>query len=189
MPRNLNRLLLSAAQKGNVKKISALIAEGADVKSFDRGDGYTPLFNALVEGHREAWRHLLSAGADVNAKSRDSRTAMHFAALAADVEALETFVNHGLQVNAKDWQGKTPLMLATSVEAVEWLLQHGADPNATDTDGCTAMHDVCVMMLSAEDGEADEEGEKFLAMLQKHGADPTIKDKMGRTPRDFLKQR
>lgn len=181
MADDLDKQLRDAALNGNLKKVRALLAEGADINGHSRGDPNTALLFAFMEGHREVWRHLLDAGADVHAKDETGETAMHVAARAGDVEALEALSNLGLPVEARDQFGRTPLMGATG-EAIEWLLKHGADPNATDKDGCTVLHEVCLY------GDLDEEGEAVFALLENYGADPNIKDVLGRTPRDFLKQ-
>lgn len=113
---------------------------------------------------------------------------MHASASSGDVEALEALHRLGLSIESQDRFGKTPLMEATLLEAVEWLLKHGANPNATAKDGCTVLHEVYIGIMSAG-GDFDEEGKSWVALLEKYGADPTIRDEKGRTPKDFLKRR
>ena len=60
--------LARAAGRGEVKKISLLIDEGADVNGKDR-NGLTPLMHAARGGHAEAVELLLERGADASAQA------------------------------------------------------------------------------------------------------------------------
>lgn len=57
---------------------------------------------------------------------------------------VRTAIAHGAEVNAKDWQGRTPLMLAAgsesfSIETIRLLVEQGADVNAKCASGETAL--------------------------------------------------
>lgn len=188
MPRNINRQLRDAAQEGDLKKVLALLAEGADVNAASRGDGYNALMLAVVEGHENVWRHLLDAAARVDVKNEMGETAMHIAAGNGNIEAMQALHERGLSIHDKERFGKTPLMEAATdapTEVVEWLLKHGADPNVVDKDGCTALHWAYVGILKSQ-GECDDACRHTIALLEKHGADPNVEDNMGRKPKDLL---
>jgi predicted short-subunit dehydrogenase-like oxidoreductase (DUF2520 family) len=50
--------------------------------------------------------------ADVNARSHDQATALHFAVLRGDAQIVATLVKAGADVNAKTVNGATPLSIA-----------------------------------------------------------------------------
>jgi ankyrin repeat protein len=56
----------SAAQDGDVGRLSELVAEGHAVNAFD-DLGHTPLHYAVEKGHLDAARFLIGSRADVNA--------------------------------------------------------------------------------------------------------------------------
>jgi Zn-dependent protease with chaperone function len=59
-----------------------------------------------------------------------------------DTEAVKKLIDDGADVNAKDEDGKTPLMLAAEMghrDIVKILLTEGAEVNAKDKDGFTAL--------------------------------------------------
>ncbi len=61
---------------------------------------------------------------------------LHWAALGDDVAVASRLVDRGVAVDARDGQGRTPLMVAAAFESVsvaELLLARGADPIARDT--------------------------------------------------------
>ena len=122
----------------------------------------TELAQAALEGDVSRLNGLLAAGAAVNARCwlSDDRfqlhnknaTALHFAALACQLEAVEALLTAGADVNAETDAGQTPLWMAASdkwmsVEAGEGcadvaraLLAAGARLHARDDLGQTPLY-------------------------------------------------
>jgi ankyrin repeat protein len=70
-----------AATLGDLQRVKALVAEHPDlVSSTANTFGNTPLMYAAIYGHKDIARFLLANKADVNARNRDSKTALHWAA-------------------------------------------------------------------------------------------------------------
>ncbi|PPC84560.1 MAG: hypothetical protein CTY35_01470 [Methylotenera sp.] len=71
---------------------------------------------------------------------------LHNATIARDATRVEYLLKRGAKVNARDDEGKTPLIVAVAsgdISLISGLLAYGADPNAQDHDGWTAaMHGV-----------------------------------------------
>jgi len=80
--------LIDAATNGDVAKVQALLAEGADVNYQDQY-GRTALFSAAKRGHTEAVRILLTKGAEVNHKSKAGKTALSMADTKAIAQLLK----------------------------------------------------------------------------------------------------
>jgi ankyrin repeat protein len=86
---------------------------------------------------------------------------------------VEAFIRAGINVNAKDKDGATPLMLASEkgdIEMTRVLLKNGADPNASDIDGYTAL------MFASYSGNLE-----IARLLVGSGADVDARDKDGWT--------
>jgi cytohesin len=69
---------------------------------------------------------LLAKGAEVDAKSKEGRTPLHYAALGDRMELAELLLAKGADVNVKDNDGKTPLKLAKSGEMKGLLRKYRA---------------------------------------------------------------
>ncbi len=128
--------LSEAAYAGDEAVLRVLIERGADVKSA----GFLPLYFAL--------RSNCAKCVDMLIKSLD-RDALNMAMLfvappLGDARTVKMLLDHGADVNAKDPEGHTILMLAASsdalpVEAVKTLIERGADVNAKNANGETAL--------------------------------------------------
>ena len=96
---------------------------------------------------------LLARGADAHARSKTGESSLMEAAIRGDVRAVKLLLENGVDVNAADHRGYTPLLLAAqydgdSVALVQLLLDHGADVTAV-AEGETALS------LAAKRGETE----------------------------------
>ncbi len=63
-------------------------------------------------GHLEIVKELIKSGADVNAKSNNSNTALMGAAVYGDLEIIKELINSGADINAKNNINETALDVA-----------------------------------------------------------------------------
>lgn len=82
---------------------------------------------------------LIAAGLDVNARAKDGRTPLHWAAGFDCVDCMALLLKAGAEVNARDEDGNTPLH-AASKDCVPLLLRAGADVLAKNGDGSVPLH-------------------------------------------------
>jgi ankyrin repeat protein len=97
----------------------------------------------LVElGRRDAALRALEQGADVDERSADDTTALHWAAHHGDLELVETLIARGADANVVNDYGVTALA-AAAVEGdpaiVKALLEAGADVESPNPEGQTAL--------------------------------------------------
>ncbi|KAI3922349.1 hypothetical protein MKX01_006038 [Papaver californicum] len=85
-----------AAISGDCAKLISLLSGGADVCYFDE-EGLNPLMHAAKNGHAEAVKILLEAGAPWNALSPSNVSAGDFAMDAGHQEAFDHLLNAGIQ--------------------------------------------------------------------------------------------
>ena len=137
------------------------MAAGSNIELRCTACGGAVLGHAASGGHKEIVELLIAESADVNAKSDDGRTPLHFAATSGHKEIVELLISKGANVNEEDVSGNTPLHYAAvggSKEVGELLIAEGADVNANGVDGVTPL-DV------AELGKHPETAD----LLRKHG--------------------
>lgn len=107
-------------------------------------DNATLLHVASLHGDRELAQHVIEAGAETGATTRDGATALHWAAMGdKGAGAIPTLLSAGLDVNAPGPLGLSPLHLAAlfgNVSAVEALSAAHANPNPATTTGVTPLH-------------------------------------------------
>jgi ankyrin repeat protein len=135
-----------------VEVLQTLLAAGANLH-FTTDDGTTPLMIAAglgratytpreprgirSPGAEAAVKVLLEAGADINAVNEADFTALHGAAFRGLNEVVQYLVQHGANINARDFRGRTPYRLAEGAkqsfqfqswpETAALLKQLGAD--------------------------------------------------------------
>lgn len=118
-----------------------------DVHLADHGEeDRTALYLAATQRihvfHIEIMQALLKAGANVNARMGEKRTALHGAVSADNLAAMRELLQAGADINARDINGDTPLLVAVSQgfnEPLKILLEAGADVNVKNSQGKTAL--------------------------------------------------
>lgn len=132
------------------------------------------IHEASRDGQIENVKQLLILGVDVNAKDKDGRTPLFYAAFKSNIALHKLLIAKGADVNAKDVDGHTPLHEAAfkdNIEAAKLLIAKGADINAKDKDGRTPLH-----------RSTRHDNTELAKMLIAKGADVNAKDKYGYTP-------
>ncbi len=220
LPRFINRQELEpgitplhiAAKQGFEKVVKNLIDQGAAVNARSQL-GRTPLFVAVEEGEVAAVRQLLERGADPDVATtfaEGKRTPLHAAAYSQEMTRL--LLEHGVDPNAQDRWGVTPLVKAARISdrldvlpQVKLLLEKGADPNIKPKDRKPALHVAvsegslglieALLELGAKVDLKDDQGYTALErailttkydgvaeILLEGGADPNVRGRMERTP-------
>ena len=85
---------------------------------------------------------LVDSGADVNAKTYESETALMWATDHGDAKKVRLLIENCADVNAKDTLGMSALMWAAkygNLGVVELLVENGADVNACDKKGASVL--------------------------------------------------
>jgi ankyrin repeat protein len=169
--------LHEAARAGHKEVVAFLLLKGAEANSRD-AVGATPFILACGSGALEVVQMLLEATEGQGLEDRDNNgeTALHWAATG---EVVAFLLNKGLDATTKDADQDTPLMNACdrgNVGVVKLLLKHTGAQGLSErnSDGQTALH------LAASGLSTSNEVLKVLLLA---GADPSITDNEGRTPR------
>jgi ankyrin repeat protein len=152
----------AAAALNKADRLAILLKSDPEAVNRYSQDGWTPLALAAHFGSREAAKLLLTAGADLAARSRNAtgNTPLHAAVAGKRHEIVELLVEAGADVNAQDADGWTSLNLAAHEgvpETVRFLLDHGADPSIATNNGQTPI----------QTAEREEKSE-VLAALRDH---------------------
>jgi ankyrin repeat protein len=126
----------------------------------------------LVElQNRDAALRLIAEGADVNQRSVDGTTALHWAAHHGDLELVEQLLERGADPNVRNDYGVTAIATA-AVEAdfrmMKALIDAGADVHSPNAEGQT------VLMVVARTGHVDT-----AELLLARGADVNAKEAWG----------
>ncbi|RSL89798.1 hypothetical protein CEP51_001078 [Fusarium floridanum] len=131
----LAKALRQAADQGLADYIRPLMGICGWTIEFEGSDGYLPIHAAVLHGHGEFVRQLLSeTNADVDQETSDGtqRTALQIAAGNGFVDVVETLLSHGAAVDRGDENGWSALgfaALAGELEVVNVLIRRKADLN------------------------------------------------------------
>ena len=116
----------------NLELVKALIDGGADIDLVD-SNGMTPLMHACAADNNEVVLTLLEMKADVQVKSANSESALHFALgchLQENTEVIRALLAAGCDVNEPDGDGLLPLDIARfnycAQEVIDLLERSGA---------------------------------------------------------------
>ncbi|KAK1451474.1 hypothetical protein CMEL01_06048 [Colletotrichum melonis] len=166
--------LFAAASSGQVNTVKLLLSHSipthhstnaesmfsheASQQKFDGGPsdlrhmvnklGQTALF--VAETYSKVLRDLLNAGLDPTHQDNLGQNFLHEACKSEApsseyLDDVEGAVEKGLEIDGRDYEGRTPLMNAAKIldsPFIKFLLRHGADPNARDNKGRTPLFEV-----------------------------------------------
>ena len=196
----------------DVKGLSALIAQGVDVKRPSKNSqGRTLLFSAATEGKIAMMDMVLKAGADPNAKDESGMTALRHVAWTGknQVNVTRRLIAAKADVNLAaddDWTPLIQVMYAdpgVAVPVAQLLMQAGADANIVNNEGNSALmlashRDMPVLIPALVKAGADinqrgrdgtslvvaaEEGHTAVVRaLLDATADPNLRDRHDETP-------
>ena len=165
--------LQEAAAMGNLDLVKSFLEEGANVDSLEGTYAWTALHLAAMNGHADVVRLLLTKGADVTALGGwRAETALHSAVRSRSVgkEIIEVLLDKGVDINARDFEGQSPLDIAINQnrkEIIDLLIEKGA----------VSLHTAARYGLL----------EKLKELIGK-GTDVNVKDNAGQTPLDIAMQ-
>ena len=185
--------LHKAAYEGDLDAITQLLNDGQDINARTYW-GHTPLYVAIVSFEEQAAIRLIERGADLTA---GEYSYLHLASMHAQSDLIEAILKRGIDVNAVDSFGNTPLRRAAdahrslvfgqrgqissqaALQRVTTLLKHGANPNAKDRQGNNALHDV-----AGTGGEPDipTSAVQIARLLINAGVDADARNAQGNTP-------
>ncbi|KAL7911918.1 ankyrin repeat protein [Trichoderma velutinum] len=144
----------------NETAIRLLLQHNGSVSQSDNA-GECPLHWAAYGLDLRLFRLYLSSCPDQSQESllqltnNHGETMLHFAAAGCHIEVMEFLIAHGLNVNAINSNGWTPLMCALipidrrnwrtkspaeAIQAAQFLLSHGADASTVTEEGLTPLH-------------------------------------------------
>jgi len=160
---HMNRQRWSRFRVGLLAVVLAII--GADISDAAGVDAAT----AAQKRDIGALRALVQGKADVNTAQPDGTTALHWAVVWNNQDAVTLLLRAGANANARNRFGATPLSEAVtsgSTAMVEALLKAGADPKGLTTDAGET-----VLMTAAQAGNAD-----VVRILLDRGADVNARE-------------
>ncbi len=94
--------------EANREFVTFLIHNGADINAINKL-GFSPLALAAVRGYTDIFYDLLAAGADPEAVNQMGVPMLHYVIMNNNAEMVQTMVDLGVDVFAKDSEGKTAL--------------------------------------------------------------------------------
>ncbi|MDG6093627.1 ankyrin repeat domain-containing protein [Acetobacter sp. AN02] len=140
-PEQIRDLFLDAARDGDTDLVTGFISAGIDLNIPGPGKGHTALILSSYNGHADAARALLAAGADPDRRDVKGATALAGVSFKGQTEIARMLLEAGADVNATDLLGRTPLMFAAMfgrTDMVRLLLDARADISLKDGEGHTA---------------------------------------------------
>ena len=166
-----------AARGRDAEVVRMLVAKGADAHARAK-DGATAIDEAAARGGPEVVETLLR-GDNLKTAASDGRTLLHDAARNGNVDATKRLIAAGLDINARDEKGNTPLHACAGIDRsprvygdgenlttlARLLIEAGSDPLAKNQDGKAPLA-----------GAMERDDAELTALLRSRGAVPAPAD-------------
>lgn len=176
--------LRTAAEKGDLNRIKALVGKGARVNSTGP-KGVTAIHLAAGNGHVAVVRFLIEKKAAIDPRAAmtimflndEGLTPLHCALLNRHDAVAQILVEKGADVTARPKSGESVFNMAcfsNSAWLIERLIRKGTDVNAAVSGGYWSGWSP--LYIAAVHDSLDA-----AALLLKHGANPNFRDEKGRT--------
>jgi ankyrin repeat protein len=136
-----------------------------------------PALEQSIRSHSdEQFDYLIAHGGSTSERDHHGFTPLHLAAFFQNEYAAAKLVEKGVELDARDNEGNTPLSIAVQggpfPGVVKVLLEHGANPNIQN--GYLRQTPLCIAVQNGFDDD--------VSLLLDHRANPTITDRSHRTP-------
>lgn len=179
--------------KGSTEAVKFLLQHGAKVNNKSSINGYTTLMAACSNRNAESVSLLLEYGEDVNALTKDGRSALTIAADLLELEIVRLLLEHGARVNGyADKFGQTPLIAAVAASPDFTFTVHNEANEAIQQDAIKLTHALKIVKLllsnNVDVNIKDHDGKSALTYavaesnpllvraLLEQGANPNITD-------------
>ena len=107
---------------GDIEGVRRLLGAGLSSDYNVDVDGFTPLMYAAMNGHLEVAKALLEGGANVDARTHDSRTALMLAAKNGRLRIVQLLLRYNADVNLETDAGWTALAFSEDHEVIHSML-------------------------------------------------------------------
>ena len=117
--------------------------------SFVFATTFADVINALKDENTTEIQKIILTKEDANLALENKKSVLMYSVWVGNIQAVETLVARGADINAQDIDGKTALMLALYAQRTEiaiFLIQTGADLNLVSNDEQSALS-----MMGAKD--------------------------------------
>ncbi|NXA86005.1 UACA protein, partial [Melanocharis versteri] len=165
--------LMKAAERGDVEKVSSILAKkGVSPTKLDV-EGRSAFHVVASKGNLDCLNTILVHGVDITATDAAGRNALHLAAKYGHALCLQKLLQYNCPTENVDLQGRTALHDAAMSDcsaSIQLLCDHGAAVNSKDGDGRTPLVLATQMCRPA-----------VCQLLLDRGADVNARDKQSRT--------
>lgn len=136
----MNSMLYEAAPRASVEALRWMVEHGAEPASVGSPGGVPLLHRAAQTPSRGRLEFFLSLGLDVNQRDGAGDTLLHAAARAGlDDGVLQLLLSKGARLNQANQAGLQPLHVA-GLRSIDALVRAGVDVDALDGSGRTPLH-------------------------------------------------
>ncbi|MGL4668265.1 MAG: ankyrin repeat domain-containing protein [Saezia sp.] len=169
----------AAAEKGDIPALKKALERGVDINAINRVQR-TAILIAAMNKQYDAVSFLIEAGADINQQDQTCFNPFLWGCLNDDLTLVKIMVKANADLNRMTrfgGVGITPAAEKGHVEVVRELLETtDINYNHTNFVGWTPLLEAIVL----NDGGAKQQ--EIVRLLLKHGANPNMTDKYGKTP-------